>query len=255
MDDKLRLKMMENRRRIEEEYKKRCRRQIGIDPMKRKADPAVDGDNYSKKRKTPAPSPYAQTFKPPITFWNQYGRMVFLFEFALGYALFDAHGVNQLPKTPHFKIVDEFLNKDPFKLIAFYRFASPREALVQMKAILNSTVTKELKSFLVNNLPKRIYGRDLGYQLAVSEGLLAHNIFEATMINVITGDLISRVMRGLREKIDQLIVGLKAPRFDKGPTKSGTLLLQTKLCVQRKFHVAKNLSLCYRSRQSCGCAT
>lgn len=63
--------------------------------------------------------------------------MVFLFEFALGYALFDAHGVNQLPETPNFKIADEFLNKDPFKLIAFYRFASPREALLQMKAILN----------------------------------------------------------------------------------------------------------------------
>lgn len=136
----------------------------------------------------------------------------------------------------------------------------------------------------MNNLPERIYGRDLGYQLAVSEGLLAHNIFEATNINVITGDLISHVMRGLREKIDKLIVGLKvciffalsdqlqqniydsiqtnwviffsvAPRLDKCPTKSGTLLPQKKFSVQRKFHVAKNLSLCYHSRQSCGCAT
>ncbi|KAL6537590.1 hypothetical protein OROMI_026124 [Orobanche minor] len=154
--------------------------------------------------------------------------MVFLFEFALGYALFDAHGVNQLPQITTYKMAEEYLDNDPFKLIAYYPFSSPGEAaLFQMKAILNSAVTKELKSFLVSKLPKRIPGASLGYQLAVSDGLLAHNIFEATEINVISGALITQVIRGLRMKIDKLVVGLEAPRLDKGPTEFGMLLPQS----------------------------
>ncbi|KAL6563203.1 snoRNP complex protein nop56 [Orobanche hederae] len=167
---------------------------------------------YCSTNSSSAPQ-VAQTSKVAKTFWNEYqqygARMVFLFEFALGYALFDAHGANQLPKITTYKIAEEYLDNDPFKLIAYCPFSSPREALFQMKAILNSTVTKKLKSFLVSKLPKRIPGASLVYQLAVSDGLLAHNIFEATEINVISGALITQVIRGLWMKIDKLIVGLK----------------------------------------------
>lgn len=66
MDDKLKQKMMENRGRIEEEYKKNGvggGRQNSMDPG------GVDGDKPGNKRKAPD----AQTFKPPTTFWNQVG--------------------------------------------------------------------------------------------------------------------------------------------------------------------------------------
>ncbi|KAL6493345.1 hypothetical protein OROGR_033104 [Orobanche gracilis] len=257
MDNKLKLKMMENRRRVEEEYMRaRARRrpdicrQIGTEPIRKKADPAADGDKFTesskpgKKRKAPAPGPRrkvhdAPTFKPGTTFWNENGaRIVFLFEFALGYALFDARGVDELPQNTTFEMAERYLNNNPFTLIAFYPFSSPADALVQMKAILNSTVTKELKSFLVNNLPKPIPG-NLCYQLAVSDGLLAHNIINATKIAVVVGELISHVMRGLRVKIVKFIVGLKPQDLKKAQ-------LNLARCYRRQSRACKASSMLQR---------
>uniref|UniRef100_A0A166GBI1 Nucleolar protein 58/56 N-terminal domain-containing protein n=1 Tax=Daucus carota subsp. sativus TaxID=79200 RepID=A0A166GBI1_DAUCS len=71
----------------------------------------------------------------------------FLFEFACGYALFEAHGVNELhlsnyhhPLSLHFKSYEEYINRphQTFTLKAFHPFSSTAEALVQMNAISNS---------------------------------------------------------------------------------------------------------------------
>ncbi|KAK1387231.1 hypothetical protein POM88_015409 [Heracleum sosnowskyi] len=73
-----------------------------------------------------------------------------LFEFACGYALFEAHGVNELQLSNYsrslsllFKSHEEFI-KQPhqvFTLKAFHPFSSTAEALVQMNAISNSTLS------------------------------------------------------------------------------------------------------------------
>ncbi|KAK1379880.1 hypothetical protein POM88_026624 [Heracleum sosnowskyi] len=197
---------MENRRRVQEEY------------MKNRRPAAVDGDKFTSKpgnkRKAPAPAPArkrkvydAPTVKPEPSLCNTDGRYyVFLFEFALGYALFDAREMNKYPGyITTFKISEKYLNSNPFTLRAFYPFSSPGDALVQMKAICKSIVTKELKNFLVHNIPEP----SSGYRIVVSNLSLARNIGFTVRRSAVGGQIYDHVMRGLRVKIDKLIVGLK----------------------------------------------
>ena len=72
-----------------------------------------------------------------------------------------------------------------------------------------ATVTKELKGFIVNSLSELISG----YRLAISNALLAHNIYKATGKLIICGQVIQHVMRGLRVKFDKFIVGLEVCVF------------------------------------------
>ncbi|XP_074329580.1 uncharacterized protein LOC141703661 isoform X3 [Apium graveolens] len=216
MDAKLKLKLLENRRRVEEEYRQnrvhyRLRQKAGSSGNK------MNAPDMGKKRKVddapissapPAPGKKrkvddAPTSKPGTSLCNKYGRHIaFLFEFASGYALFDAHGMYEYPGfSTTFKIAEKYLNNNPFTLRAFYPFSSLRDALHQMKAICNSNVTKELKSFLVDNIPQP----RSDYQIAVANALLGRNICLATGIFVIVGQIIDQVMRGLRAKIDKFI--------------------------------------------------
>lgn len=74
-----------------------------------------------------------------------------------------------------------------------------------MKAICSSNVTKELKSFLVDNIPQP----RSDYLIAVANPLLGVNIYNATRIFAIAGQIFDQVMRGLRAKIDKFIVDLE----------------------------------------------
>ncbi|KAK1394785.1 hypothetical protein POM88_013841 [Heracleum sosnowskyi] len=198
---------MENRRRVEEEYMKirvHYHPDDGdkITSKKRKAPAAPAAPALGKKRKVDG----APTSKP---FCNLHGHshFVFVFEFALGYALFDARGMRHYPGSiTTYKIAEEYLNTSPFTLRAFYPFSSPAHALLQMKSICNSTVTKELKSFILDNIQEH----RSDYRIAVANHLLASRIFLATGISTIAGQIIDHVMRGLRVKIDQkFIIGLE----------------------------------------------
>ncbi|XP_074331547.1 uncharacterized protein LOC141668538 isoform X2 [Apium graveolens] len=226
MDAKLKLKLLENRRRVEEEYRQnrvhyRLRQKAGSSGNK------MNAPDMGKKRKVddapissapPAPGKKrkvddAPTSKPGTSLCNKYGRHIaFLFEFASGYALFDAHGMYEYPGfSTTFKIAEKYLNNNPFTLRAFYPFSSLRDALHQMKAICNlcilfvANVTKELKSFLVDNIPQP----RSDYQIAVANPTLGRNICVATGIFVIVGQIIDQVMRGLRAKIDKFIIDLE----------------------------------------------
>ncbi|KAL8111679.1 hypothetical protein AgCh_019407 [Apium graveolens] len=234
MDAKLKLKLLENRRRVEEEYREnrvhyRLRQKAGSSGnkmnapdmgKKRKVDDTPTSDPGKKRKVDDAPISSAPpaagkkrkvddapTSKPGTSLCNKYGRHIaFLFEFASGYALFDAHGMYEYPGfSTTFKIAEKYLNNNPFTLRAFYPFSSLRDALHQMKAICNSNVTKELKSFIVDNIPQP----RSDYQIAVANALLGRNICLATGIFVIVGQIIDQVMRGLRAKIDKFIIDLE----------------------------------------------
>ncbi|XP_074331549.1 uncharacterized protein LOC141668538 isoform X4 [Apium graveolens] len=195
MDAKLKLKLLENRRRVEEEYRQnrvhyRLRQKAGSSGNK------MNAPDMGKKRKVddapissapPAPGKKrkvddAPTSKPGTSLCNKYGRHIaFLFEFASGYALFDAHGMYEYPGfSTTFKIAEKYLNNNPFTLRAFYPFSSLRDALHQMKAICN-----------------------------FANPTLGRNICVATGIFVIVGQIIDQVMRGLRAKIDKFIIDLE----------------------------------------------
>ncbi|XP_063949144.1 uncharacterized protein LOC108223098 isoform X6 [Daucus carota subsp. sativus] len=193
---------------------------INLKVKGQKADPAaIDGDKFTSKpgnkRKATAVTASgrkrkvndAPTSKPGTSFCNAYGHhFVFLIEFASGYALFDAHGMYEYPGfTTTFKIAEKYLNNNPFTLRAFYPFLSVGDALIQMKAICNSTVTKELKNFVVDNIPERISD----YWIAVANARLAQTIGLATGIPAIAGHIIDEVMRGLWVKFDKFITGLE----------------------------------------------
>ncbi|KAK1387578.1 hypothetical protein POM88_015756 [Heracleum sosnowskyi] len=115
----------------------------------------------------------------------------FLYEFASGYALFEAHGVNELflsnfynPSSPRFKSYEEFLKRSDqiFTLKAFHPFSSTVDALVQMNAVSNSRL---------------------------------NNIRTTMGMSYMCGEHGDNLTRGLRMNIDKYIDGLKPKDVEK----------------------------------------
>ncbi|KAK1353970.1 hypothetical protein POM88_047226 [Heracleum sosnowskyi] len=117
-------------------------------------------------RRFPPKNGLCETFPSKKRLWDGLPTY-YLFEFASGYALFYAHGWENLSSSnyvSHDKYISNFESpekdiNDIFTLKAFHPFSSTADALVQMNAISNSTVTPQLISFLVDNLPKRVDGK------------------------------------------------------------------------------------------------
>ncbi|KAL6566841.1 hypothetical protein OROMI_015245 [Orobanche minor] len=134
--------------------------------------------------------------------------IVFLFEFASGYALFDAYGLDEQLLDDTFESAEDYLNRPDqiFKVIAIYRFPSTDDALVQMNAISKSILTEELKWFLLHNLPKTIDGKPR-YRDAVADPILARYISSATRFPTETRVSFDYIMRGFRLEIDKFMGG------------------------------------------------
>ncbi|KAL6583170.1 hypothetical protein OROMI_005248 [Orobanche minor] len=137
-----------------------------------------------------------------------------LFEFASGYALFHACDVDEVESN--FESAEKYINRfdEVFKLKAFHPFESAADALCQMNAIHDSTVTEQLKSFLVRNLPKPIIGKP-NYSIAVSDPWLGSKIVRATRMPIQSGRILFNVMRGLRMNIYKFIKNLKPGDLEK----------------------------------------
>ncbi|KAK1358840.1 hypothetical protein POM88_043314 [Heracleum sosnowskyi] len=134
-----------------------------------------------------------------------------LFEFAHGYALFYAHNFNEVD-VQKFESAEKYINPpsnlpSPLKLEAFHRFSSTEDALVEMNAISNSTMTEQLKSFLLKNLPEGINGKSNDF-IATSSACLAHNMAYSTRFLFCSGGRYRDVMRALRMDIGKFIKDL-----------------------------------------------
>ncbi|KAK1387579.1 putative fibrillarin-like [Heracleum sosnowskyi] len=145
----------------------------------------------------------------------------FLYEFASGYALFEAHGVNELflsnfynPSSPRFKSYEEFLKRSDqiFTLKAFHPFSSTVDALVQMNAVSNSRLSPHLKNFLADNLPKSLYA---GCYVTTCDDDMLDNIRTTMGMSYVCGDHGDNLTRGLRMNIDKYIDGLKPKDVEK----------------------------------------
>jgi nucleolar protein 56 len=80
-----------------------------------------------------------------------------LHETAAGYALFDVHGVDELgqgTEAVQASMTDLARFGKVVKLLSFKPFANAADALVQVNAISEGSVTDELRQFLELNLPK-----------------------------------------------------------------------------------------------------
>lgn len=85
------------------------------------------------------------------------GTMFILFEAASGYSLFEITGLDELQQQAD-AVQQAVADMNRFgrvvKLIAFVPFKSAADALEQVNAVSEATMTDELKSFLELNLPK-----------------------------------------------------------------------------------------------------
>ncbi|KAK1358781.1 hypothetical protein POM88_043255 [Heracleum sosnowskyi] len=83
--------------------------------------------------------------------WFGGGKKIhLLFEFARGYALFYAHNFHEVDVLK-FESAEKYINPpsnlpSPLILEAFHPFSSINEALVEMNAISESTMTEQLKA-------------------------------------------------------------------------------------------------------------
>ncbi|KAL6517032.1 hypothetical protein OROHE_017992 [Orobanche hederae] len=143
--------------------------------------------------------------------WEQWfgDRIYLLFEFAYGYALVFAPDIISEVDVGNFESAEKYItptinHPQPLKLKALHLFSSSDHALVEMNAISESTVTEQLKSFLLENISRAIDGNS-NDRIATSSSWLAHNITRATKIPVGSDIRFYNVMRALRKDIDKLI--------------------------------------------------
>ncbi|XP_045805351.1 uncharacterized protein LOC123898447 isoform X2 [Trifolium pratense] len=134
----------------------------------------------------------------------------FLVECATGYALFLAHGINDIDMIKY--QAEEYINRSdtPFELKAYLPFSSLSEALLQMNAISNSSVTEMLIKFIQKNFEPPFHR----HVLTTADPFLGVKIVNNVGLSDHTSLLTLSVMRGLREKIDKLI-GLQPGELDK----------------------------------------
>ncbi|KAK2364780.1 rRNA 2'-O-methyltransferase fibrillarin [Trifolium repens] len=134
----------------------------------------------------------------------------FLVECATGYALFLAHGINDIDMKKY-QPAEEYINQSdtPFELKAYLPFSSFDNALLQMNAISNSSVTDKLIKFIQKNFEPPFHR----HMLATADPLLGHKIVNNARLSHQCSFLTTSVMRGLREKIDKLI-GLQPGELD-----------------------------------------
>lgn len=85
------------------------------------------------------------------------GTMFILFEAASGYSLFEITGLDELQQQAD-AVQQAVSDLNRFgrvvKLIGFVPFKSAADALEQVNAVSEATMTDELKNFLELNLPK-----------------------------------------------------------------------------------------------------
>ena len=85
------------------------------------------------------------------------GTLFILFEAASGYSLFEVTGLDELQQQAD-AVQQAVSDMNRFgrvvKLLAFVPFKSAADALEQVNAVSEATMTDELKNFLELNLPK-----------------------------------------------------------------------------------------------------
>ncbi|GAU39466.1 hypothetical protein TSUD_158970 [Trifolium subterraneum] len=147
-----------------------------------------------------------------ITLCQEVLPIHFLVECATGYALFLAHGINDIDRI-RYQAAEEYINRSdtPFELKDYLSFSSvDADPLLQMNAIFESNVTDELREFLKKNFEPPFRR----HVLATADPIFGVNIVMKLGLCHRYETLINHVMRGLREKIHEFI-GLPHADLDK----------------------------------------
>ncbi|XP_068646205.1 nucleolar protein 56-like [Aristolochia californica] len=141
-----------------------------------------------------------------------------LFESASGYALFLAHGIDEIGQNTE-AVRNSVLDLTRFgkvvKLAAFVPFSSALDALNQCNAVSEGILTDELRSFLELNLPKVKEGKKPKFSLGVAEPKIGSQILETTKIPCQSNDFVLELLRGVRLHFDRFIKDLKSSDLEK----------------------------------------
>uniref|UniRef100_A0A7N1A4N0 Nucleolar protein 56 n=1 Tax=Kalanchoe fedtschenkoi TaxID=63787 RepID=A0A7N1A4N0_KALFE len=141
-----------------------------------------------------------------------------LYEAASGYALFHAHGLDEIGQNIE-AVRSSVLDLNRFgkvvQLTAFYPFESALDALNQCNSVSEGVMTEELRNFLELNLPKVKEGKKPKYSLGVSEPKIGSHIFEETKIPCQSNEFVLELLRGVRFHFDRFLKDLKPGDLEK----------------------------------------
>lgn len=141
-----------------------------------------------------------------------------LFEFASGYGLFEAHGIDEIGQSTEAvqgSIVDLNRFGKVVKLTAIQPFSSAADALNQCNAVSEGLMTDELRNFLELNLPKVKEGKKPKFRLGVAEPKLGSQIFEVLSIPCQSNDFVLELLRGVRLHLHTFIRDLEEVDLEK----------------------------------------
>nr|XP_020201544.1 nucleolar protein 56 isoform X2 [Aegilops tauschii subsp. strangulata] len=141
-----------------------------------------------------------------------------LFESASGYALFHAHGIDEIGQSVdavRSTVLDLKRFSKAVKLAGFTPFLSAVDALNQCNAISEGIMTDELRNFLELNLPKVKEGKKAKFRVGVMEPKVGSHITEATGIPCESNDYVQELLRAVRLHLDQFIDQLKPSDLEK----------------------------------------
>ncbi|GMN56790.1 hypothetical protein TIFTF001_025910 [Ficus carica] len=141
-----------------------------------------------------------------------------LYESASGYALFHAHGLDEIGQnTDAVRNSVSDLNRfgKVVQLTAFHPYESALDALNQCNSVSEGLMTDELRSFLELNLPKVKDGKKPKFSLGLAEPKLGSNVFEATKIPCQSNEFVLELLRGVRFHFNRFIKDLKPGDLEK----------------------------------------
>ncbi|KAK7389186.1 hypothetical protein VNO78_24021 [Psophocarpus tetragonolobus] len=141
-----------------------------------------------------------------------------LYESASGYALFEAHGFDEIGQnTEAVRNSVSDLNRfgKVVQLRSFNPFTSALDALKQCNAVSEGLLTDELRAVLETNLPRVKEGKKAKFSLGVSDPKIGSQISELTKIPCQSNEFVSELLRGVRLHFDTFVGDLKSGDLEK----------------------------------------
>ncbi|XP_074278592.1 nucleolar protein 56-like [Silene latifolia] len=139
-----------------------------------------------------------------------------LFESSAGYAIFEAHGLDEIGQNTQ-AVRDSVTDLNRFgkvvKLFAFQPFESAHDSLSQCNSLSEGIMTDELRNFLDLNFPEKSKAKDL--VLGVADSKLGASIFDETKLQCRSNEFVSELIRGVREHFQKFIKDLKPGDLEK----------------------------------------
>ncbi|KAK4339745.1 hypothetical protein RND71_041207 [Anisodus tanguticus] len=131
-----------------------------------------------------------------------------LYESASGYALFLAHGIDEIGQNTEAvrnSITDLYRFGKVVNIAAFNPFESALDALNQCNAVSEGQMTEELQNFLELSLPKVKEGKKAKFSLGLAEPKLGSHIQEVTKIPCQSNEFVLEILRGVRLHFEKFI--------------------------------------------------